>query len=891
MGLTCTLLLALVAQQPPAQLTKPPELVQYVEAPYPAEAEELGLEGTVVLTLDVDAEGLVQRVELVESAGFGFDEAAMNAAAGFVFSPAEAGELGPVPVKITYRYGFVLQDPTATTTATVATATAADPVAPKPPDPINFRGTVLEAGFRKPVAFANVTVSIANTATVTRTSTQSDDAGRFAFRGLPAGQHVVTVRAPFFERLDTKERVRDGEVLEVVYFATRAERDPYEVVVRAKLPRKEVSRTTLRFEDVERLPGTQGDAIRVVQNLPGVSRTPFGVGLLVVRGAPPQDTGVFLDGHRLPLLFHFGGLGGLTSVVYARALEGISFAPGGFGPRQGRISAGIVELDTKFAATDRVHGEAVVDIAGASVFLEGPVSSDPNDGAFTIALRRSYVDGVLAGVLSALDASATLAPRYYDYQVRYDRPVGGDDKRMFSLLAYGSDDEILLLGSTTQASGAPEGTQSRTFFHRINPSFTYRPDTSTWFRISPILGYDFTNTQTSGDPSGNNIQFRLSNVNGGVRVDGKSPLAENLRLTAGGDFLYFRFDTDSTLPVFPAIRDFPSPLPTDTALREDKVTVPAVLGSAYAELEYQPFEALRIWPGVRFDLYSFDAVADVNSAVDPRLVEGRSLFGFDPRLSARYTLTDSVSLKAQAGLYQQPPLPTQFYVNADLPLLKAQQYSGGFEWQIIDRLSLDLVGFHRYQSNVPRFSGDTEVVDGVVRLVGFRPDGLRRSYGAEMLLKLEKRWGLFGWIAYTLSRSEFRRRDEEWGRNLYFDQTHNVNVVASYDLGLNWTLSMRFRYVTGGGLPTTTYRHYDADEDQYDRETGDLQRAPAFHQLDVRIDKRWIFDSWYLEAYLDINNVYNRSNTEIYVPSFDFKEEVAIPSLPFFPLIGFKGVF
>ena len=891
MTLALLVTLALVAQEEPAgELTKLPELVKFVEAPYPPEAEAAGLEGTVVLAIDVDTEGLVERVELLEPAGHGFDEAAMNAAAGFVFTPAEAGELGPVPVRITYRYRFVLAVQE-TTTATVATQTATAAVEEVPEEvlPINLSGRVIEAGARSPVPYAIVEVSVA-TATITTTSTQTDENGRFAFRGVPPGHHVVTVVAPFFARLDTKERVRENEAVEVLYYLTRESRDPYEVIVQAKRSRKEVARRILKFEEIERLPGTQGDAIRVVQNLPGVSRAPFGIGLLVVRGAPPQDTGVFLDGHRLPILFHFGGLGGLTSVINSRMLEDISFSPGGFSPSQGRASAGIIELESRFAATDRVHGEAVVDIAGASVFLEGPVSRDPNDGAFTVALRRSYVDGVLAGVVSALDAAATIAPRYYDYQVRYDRPIGGDSRRMLTLLAYGSDDELILLGSTTQASGTPDGTQSRTFFHRFNPSFTYRPDGKTWFRISPIAGYDFTNTQTSGDPSGNNLRFELNNVNFGLRVDGRMPLAEWIDIEAGGDILYFFFNTDSELPVLPMTRDFPGPIPTDTATRRDQVTVPAVLGSMYTQLEIRPIEGLRILPGLRFDLYGFDADSEI--FVDPRLVEGRTFVGFDPRLTARYDFSDDLAIKGQAGLYQQPPLPTQLFINPDLPLIPAQQYSGGFEVQLIDQLRLDVVGFYRFQDQVPRFTPDTEVVDGNVRLVGFREDGQRRSYGAEFFLKLDKRWGLFGWIAYTLSKSEFRRIDEEWQTNLFFDQTHALTVVASYDLGLNWTVSARFRYFTGGGLPRTAYRWYDADRDQYARELDiELRRAPAFHQFDVRIDKRWTFDSWYLEAYLDVQNVYNQTNTEVFVPTFDFKGEVAIPSLPIFPIIGFKGVF
>lgn len=874
-------------------LTKLPVLLRYVDAPYPEAALREKREGMVLLAIDVDAAGVVQRVEVLEHAGEDFDRAAMQAAAGFVFSPAEAGELGPVPVRISYRYGFVLRPPPPPVATSTAAASEQPPLAgagslPRPP--INFSGLVKEAGFRIPVSLAEVEVSISTTSTNTRTSTMADENGRFAFRGLPPGRHVVTIRAPLFDRLDAKEELRAGEALEVLYYLTRREKSPYEVVVRAKIERKEIARRTLVFEEIERIPGTQGDAIRVIQNLPGVARTPFGLGLLVVRGAPPQDTGVFLDGHRMPLLFHFGGIGGVTSVLNSRMLESIDFYPGGFGARQGRVSAGAVELKSKLAATDRVHGEAVVDVAGASVFLEGPVSGEPEDGAFTLALRRSYIDGVFAGILSAADASIAIAPRYWDYQARYDRPLG-DQKTMLTLFAYGSDDEFVLVGAAgASGMGTPDGTQSRTYFHRFNPRITYTPNKDTSFVFSPIFGIDSTNAQTTGDPSGNAIRLLLEDFNVGFRADGKLRLADRLKLTAGVDALYFDFVSESSLPALPRAKDFPGPIPTDLPFREDSARVIAYTAAIYAELELELFEGLTLWPGIRSDVYSF--VADEQPLIDPRLVEGRVIAGVDPRLTVRYELSDALALEAQAGVYNQPALPPQYYVNADLPLQTVDQLALGFDWRILDRLSLDLQGFYRYGYDVARATREVEVVDGRVRPVGFVPDQERRAYGLELLLKLEKRWGLNGWIAYTLSRSEFRRPEQDWAASFFFDQTHNLTAVASYELGLDWFVSARFRFVTGGGLPKTDERWYDADRDQYDRDLSlDLRRAPPFHQLDIRVDKRWVFDEWYLEAYLDLQNVYNQTNTEAFVQSFDFKNDVAIPSLPIFPVLGVKGVF
>ncbi len=880
---------------PVATLTRLPELIDAPSAPYPPAAEAARREGTVVLLLDVDADGLVQRVEVLESAGEDFDRAATAAATHFVFTPAEAGELGPVPVRITYRYAFTLSEQ-------VETATASAPGAPAPPPPITLSGTVLEAGSRAPVAFATVELELSETATLTwatvETSTDTDAQGRFALRGVPAGQHRVKVSAPFFRTTELVETLRVGEAIEVAYFAERTEKSPYEVVVRARAPRKEVARRTLKLDEIRRVPGSQGDAIRVVQNLPGVARTPFGVGLLVVRGARPQDTGVFVDGYRIPILFHFGGLGGVTSVINSSTLEQINFQPGGFGPELGLISAGAVELVTRRAETDRVHGEAQLDtVAGVpvnvGVLVEGPLSEDPDDGAFLFSLRRSAIDGVIALVTEIFDAPFSLAPRYYDYQLRYDKPLG-DSRRTFTLLAYGSDDELVLLGgggALSNDTSNAQSTQSRTFFHRLNPRVRYAPSEATQIDVGVNLGVDFTSTEAPGaGGSGDGFRFQLVSWSAALRLDARHRLSEALALRVGGELLHFRFDTESELPAFTGVRNFPSPVSDDAPTRKDSATVPVTVMASWAELELKPVTGLTLWPGLRAQLV--DYFATDQPLIDPRLVEGRSKATLEPRLTARYdTPWSRLRLKGQAGLYRQPALPQQIYLNADLPLQRVQQYSGGFELDLADRLSLDVQGFLRRGDLIAIATGAREVVDGQVRPVGFVAESEQRAYGMELLLRLEERWGLFGWIAYTLSRSEFKTPDDPWRPNFFFDQTHNFNLVAVYELGLEWHAGLRFRYVTGGGLPNTSARWYDADADGYRRQIDGQTRAPAFHQLDLYVEKRWTFDEWYLVGYLDVQNVYNRANTELFAPTFDFKGVVPIPGIPILPALGLRGVF
>jgi TonB family protein len=55
---------------------------------YPMMARRLGKEGTVVLKLFIDEQGTLQNIEVVESAGFGFTEAVVEAIKKSTYSPA-----------------------------------------------------------------------------------------------------------------------------------------------------------------------------------------------------------------------------------------------------------------------------------------------------------------------------------------------------------------------------------------------------------------------------------------------------------------------------------------------------------------------------------------------------------------------------------------------------------------------------------------------------------------------------------------------------------------------------------------------------------------------------------------------------------------------------------
>ena len=316
---------------PPATLTKLPRLVKSTAAPYPPRALAEGRSASVGLELLVDAMGQVASAKVKESAGAEFDEAALTAARTFVFEPAQAGGK-PVPVRIDYRYRFVLE---------TKTQVVEKPAPPQPQERIEavaFEGTLLERGTRKPLP--GVRVYVVKQGVIGR----SDERGRFLLRGLAPGAYELTARTPAHRRLTESIRVPFSGAGRGTFYLRKRPYDPYETIIRAAREEERPVQRTLRLEEISKIPGVQGDALKVVQNLPGVARVPFGLGGLIIRGSSPQDSLAFLDGHPIPQLFHFLGL---RSTFASDILERIDFVPGNFSADYGRLTGGILDVATR----------------------------------------------------------------------------------------------------------------------------------------------------------------------------------------------------------------------------------------------------------------------------------------------------------------------------------------------------------------------------------------------------------------------------------------------------------------------------------------------------------------------------------------------------------------
>ncbi|MBS1121761.1 MAG: TonB family protein, partial [Deltaproteobacteria bacterium] len=591
--------------RPTGVVTKAPKLLQAVAPDYPPAALAAGKTAKVKVKLSIDVAGTVTKVDVLEKVGDGFDEAAVAAALQYVFEPAEIdGKPGAIAVETAINFVIEQQPepeppPRPPTAPTVRTG---------PPNhagaidsPITLQGEIVERGTRRKLAGIIVSISELGLDAVTGAG------GTFYFHGVPPGSYTVLAVDAKFDRLSRPITLGKREALEVRLWMRPKGGNPYETVVEGEREVLEVTKRTLQRQQLTSVPGTFGDPIRVIQTLPGMQRAPFGLGLLLVRGSNPDDTGIFVDGHEVPSLFHF--LGG-PSIFNAEMLESIDLYPGGFPSRFGRHHGGAVALELRQTKSDGVHGSAKVDFIDAGGYLRAPLTKDLS---FAFAGRRSYIDAFLGFVLPdpGPGAQRIVTPIYYDYAGRLDYNLHEDGA--VSVFAIGSSDTLHVLDKDPDAETSTDLNTAVKFF-RIIASYTRSLGGDLKLTLSPAWGRDtltFSGAQAEAAGPFTSVGIVNNNLSYRMRIHGR---VDN------------HFTIDTGLDMLSRVTRYQALVPLDdTLISSGGVDIPpsqvlrgaSTLGvGAYADVGIDVTKRLKLIPSLRADSY---------------LIEGQDRFSLDPR--------------------------------------------------------------------------------------------------------------------------------------------------------------------------------------------------------------------------------------------------------------------
>jgi TonB-dependent Receptor Plug Domain len=763
---------------------------------------------------------------------------------------------------------------------------------------LELRGVIRRAGDRTPIASARVLVvpeqSDRKPGDVperehlrpehppkwVRTGT-TDELGRFAIADVPAGRVRVVVITDGFER---RESIVVNGAKQRPIFVVPLSNLPYRTVVRQpQHSAAATASTTLSREEIATLPGTQGDPLRAIQSLPGVGRSPGGLGMLVLRGAAPTQSRVFYGEHPIPRAFHVLGF---TSVIQADVLDGLEVQPSNFGTRWGNASGGVVLLHPRSGRRDGVHGHAKIDLISASALVEGRLGK----GSYIVAAQRGYVDGVLR-VAERIDPTAVFAlPRYFDYQGQYDRDLR--DGGQLTVRMIGSGDRWK--ARYFEAGRRIDGYELTDQFHRIE--VVHARDKGRW-RTLVTPAFRFDNASTDSQLANSTRRSYVVSW----RSEAEYRFTQRFALTLGSDFIVTPFRVKSHNS------DFDPSMPVDRTIDGQDTSI-----GLYASTTLK-LGGLTLWPGVRFS--AFSRRAPENTGVDHS-----AKIAFDPRVLARWDVAPRWSLHGGFGAYSQPDSLTQsgssgIFSNGGLgggrvvlpPVLqqaldpgigsaglndivdiwRAWHGSLGFEWTSRFGLSVRATGFARWLQTLESY---VTLGTRTVEKTPYTTEQHTRNYGGELLIRQRISDKLYAWIGYTLMRSEFRDVDRTRGpvTPSSYDQRHNLVVLASYALPHNFRIGGRFRLVSGSpytpvvGTLVNEFGAYPLDGETNSR------RFPVFHQLDLRLDRVWYRKRTTWTTYVDVQNVYNHQNVEAFIYAEDYRSVVGNLGLPIFPSLGVR---
>lgn len=511
-----------------------------------------------------------------------------------------------------------------------------------------------------------------------------------------------------------------------------------EVVVLGR-PGEPLGQTLTRAE-VRNLAGAFEDPLRSLDVLPGVTPIATGLPFFFVRGSPPGNAGFFIDGIRIPLLYH-GFLG--PAVVHPAFIDDVTLHAGPMPVRFGRFAGATIEAG--LAAPARSYrGQAQLRLLDGGAFVEAPLGKDGR-GYAMVGGRYSFT-----ALLVSLLAPGQEA-QYWDYQAVVGYDLSRDDE--LRLFTFGAFDYF---SGTGNLSGGTE-------FHRVDLSYKHRFSSNSDLRIATTFGRDRTRSS----------QGYLSDTLGLARVN----------YEARGDLVMFQAGGDLSVDNYGLEIDLTVQEP-ETYLKLFPPRTDVSFGG-YVNFILLPGRPVEIVPGIRFDGYS--SLSDFRVSVDPRLF-------------VHYRVHRALRIAHGVGIAHQSPnfvpgIPGAQIGGLPGGLQQSLQAESRFDFDLPWEVDMSLRGF---------INGTFAMSDPIGLTQNFSIDetsldrrAFGRAAGVEVYLKRPLTRRLGGLLSYTFMGT--LRSVEDILTPPGYDRAHTLNLAATYDFGSNVRGSLKI--VLASGVP------------------------------------------------------------------------------------------
>ncbi|MCX6286874.1 MAG: carboxypeptidase-like regulatory domain-containing protein [Bacteroidetes bacterium] len=741
-----------------------------------------------------------------------------------------------------------------------------------------IRGFVYEKETGEPILFTNVYLY------KTTYGATTDQNGFFTISKIPSGQYTLMVTYIGFDTLRIPLTVNKNDLFTKKLYLNKSSIELMEVSVSAakqdKTTQTQTSIIKITPKEIMQIPtiGGQPDLAQYLQVLPGVIFSGDQGGQLYIRGGPPIQNKVLLDGMIIYNPFHSIGL---FSVFDVDILKNVDVYTGGFNAEYGGRISSVMDITTRDGNRNRFAGKIDISTFGAKALFEGPIAKakteDDASASLILSVKGSY-----------LEQSSKI---FYNYVSENGLPYNYLD--MYGKISI----------------NAPNGSKVNLYGFDFNDKVQYQVlQNYNWKSYGGGLNFVAIPGKSpvllEGHVSYSYYKVDMAEVN-------KSPRSSSIGgFNVGLDFTYFfgknslRYGLEGSgyhtlLSFFNSI---------NRTINYDQNTTEA---SVYAKYKWIAGKFV-IEPGLRLQYYAT-----------------LSNLRLEPRLAVKYNMFPTFRLKMAAGMYSQDLISTTYsqdvvslftgYLAAPQNLQKeflgktvntrlqlCDQVIFGFEWDILKNLFLNVEGYYKYYPQLTTMNRN-KLYDDSPENAG-KPDYLKKDFiletgdaeGVDVSLKYQlSRLSL--WVTYSLCFIHLY--DGVMHYVPIWDRRNNLNLLATYLFGKkgSWELDARYNY--GSGFPFTqtqgfyerlTFGDMGGDYTTNNGELGVLYadynkgRLTYYGRLDLSLKKTFFLGkNTKLDATVSVTNALNEQN----IFYFDRISYTQVNQLPIMPSAGLSITF
>ena len=686
----------------------------------------------------------------------------------------------------------------------------------------------------------------------------------------------------------------------LIYFNLIVQNEIEEVIITAQNQeladqRLAIGTFKLPLQKLGKLPAIlgEGDIMKTVQLLPGISEGSEGNSGLFVRGGESDQNLILLDGI---MLFNPNHLFGFYSVFNDDAIKDAKVVKGGFPARYGGRLSSVLDMHMKEGNMKKLSGSATIGLVASKFYLEGPIVKDKT--SFFISARRTYADLIAKEMVKDFTDFDESGYYFYDINAKLNHKFS-DRNRLY--LSYYKGKDVGSSGYTLDESNFNSDQENDINWGNSIYGLRWNSIISSNLFLNTVVSYseyDYLNK----DSYNSNYQIddveQLKNysseINTGINVFSAGLNFNwfpntNHQIRYGARYFYNTYNTG--VNSYKLITENGVEAQTN---KDEKIY--ATEGNVYVEDEMKITSKWHANVGVHYSLFK---------------VKNKTYNSLEPRLSTKYFITDNFQVSAGAAIMKQYihllslsriSMASDIWVPAteNVKPSESQQLSLGLMWNLKNKFSFSVEGYYKQMANLLEYSeGASYFSEESWQMMVEQGKG--KSYGIELLVE-KKGEKLTGWISYTLSKSD--RKFENINQGMTFparyDKRHNLSIVLDYKLTNTISVNALWTYKTGNAETLALIKYpYNLDTEGitdygeggsytidlfYYKRNG--YRTSDYHRLDLAINWQKQYEKYEHKISIGVYNLYNRKNPyKVSVESYN--RQYIIEEINLFELLPF----